>query len=62
MKLAELWKLNRYTTLPVLLDLLKRQRLVLLDPKSWEDRNDAGVMREYKKRKKARRLFALCFS
>jgi len=62
MKLADIQKLNRYTTLPVLLDLLERQRLVLLDPKSWEDRNDSLVMREYKKRRRVKRLFALCFS
>ena len=34
-------KLNRFTTLPVLLDLLKRKRLVLLDPAVWEDKNDS---------------------
>jgi hypothetical protein len=62
MKLSEVKKLNRYTTLPVLLDLLERQRLVLLDPKSWEDKNDSQVMREYKRRRKVKRLFALCFS
>lgn len=54
--------LNRYTTLPVLLDMLKRKRLVLLDPTSWEDKNDSAIMAEYKKRKKAEKLFALCFS
>lgn len=55
-------RLNRYTTLPVLLDMLKRKRLVLLDPKSWEDKNDSEILLEYKKRKKVRKLFALCFS
>lgn len=58
----EIWKLNRYTTLPVLLDLLKRKRLVLLDPKTWDDRNDSGVMAEYKRRKRVNRVLALCFS
>lgn len=61
-KIEDLEKLNRYTTLPVLLDLLKRRRLVLLDPKSWEDKNDSGVMLEYKRRKDVPRLFAICFS
>lgn len=55
-------KLNRYTTLPVLLDLLKRKRLVLLDPSSWEDKNDSGLMLEYKRRKEIEGLCALCFS
>ncbi|MFT3782234.1 MAG: hypothetical protein QM790_09485 [Nibricoccus sp.] len=54
--------LKRYTTLPVLLDLLKRKGLVLLDPASWEDRNDAEILLEYKKRRKVPKLFALCFS
>jgi len=54
--------INRYTTLPVLLDMFKRKRLVLLDPKSWEDKNDSEILLEYKKRKMAQKLFALCFS
>jgi hypothetical protein len=54
-------KLNRYTTLPVLLDLLRRKKIVLLDPSTWEDRNDAEIILEYKKRKKIPKLFAVCF-
>ncbi len=54
-------KINRYTTLPVLLDLLKRKKLVLLNPSTWEDRNDAEIIMEYKKRKNIRNLFAICF-
>lgn len=55
-------KLNRFTTLPVLLDLLKRRKLVLLDPSSWEDKNDSGLMLAYKERKEIEGLCALCFS
>lgn len=55
-------KLNRFTTLPILLDLLQRKKLVLLDPRLWEDKNDSEVMLEYKKRKAISNLFALCFS
>jgi len=54
--------LNRYTTLPVLLDMLKRKKLVLLDPATWEDRNDSEIMLEYRNRKKLKSLLALCFS
>lgn len=55
-------RLNRYTTLPVLLDLLRRKKITLLDPLTWEDRNDAGIILEYKKRKKViPNLFAICF-
>ena len=39
-------RLNRYTTLPVLLDMLKRKRLVLLDPASREDKNDSEILLE----------------
>lgn len=33
----EIHKLNRFTTLPVLLDLLQRKKLVLLDPDKWDE-------------------------
>ena len=55
-------RLNRYTTLPVLIDLLRRKKLVLLSPDKWDDRNGAEVMLEYKKRKKLKHLYAVCFS
>lgn len=55
-------RLNRYTTLPVLLDLLKRKKLVLLDPSTWDDKNDSEIIREYAKRNKAPKIFAICFS
>jgi hypothetical protein len=54
--------LSRYTSLPVLLDLIERQSLVFLNPQSWQDRNDSLVMEEYKKRRKLTCLLALCFS
>ncbi|MGA2502485.1 MAG: hypothetical protein ABSG01_00170 [Anaerolineales bacterium] len=60
--IKDLNRLNRYMTLPVLLDVLKRKRLVLLDPTSWEDKNDAETLLIYKERKKIQNLFALCFS
>lgn len=55
-------KLNRYTTLPVLLDLLRRKKIVLLNPTTWEDKNDTEIILEYKKRKNIQKLFAVCFS
>ena len=54
--------LNRFTTLPVLLDLLQRKKLTLLDPQSWEDKNDSEIILEYKKRKKLKNLFAICLN
>lgn len=61
-KTLQLKKLNRFTSLPVLLDLLQRKKLTLLDPKLWDDKNDTEIILEYKKRKKIKSLFAVCFS
>lgn len=55
-------KLNRFTTLPILIDYLERQKLVLLDPSSWDDKNDTLIIKEYKQQAKIDKLFALCFT
>jgi hypothetical protein len=55
-------KLNRFTTIPVLFDMIRRRRVVLMSPALWPDKNDSELMREYKIRKKLKRLFAICFS
>lgn len=54
--------LRRYTDLPALLHLLTAKQITLLDPKTWDDRNDAYFMSLYKERKKLKTLLALCFS
>ena len=54
--------LNRYTSLPVLLDTLTHQRLTLLSPESWEDRNDAYYIERYKQEKNLKTVLALCFT
>lgn len=54
--------LNRYTTLPVLLDMLVNRKIVLLSPSSWEDRNDSYYLDRYKAEKKLKTVVALCFS
>ncbi len=54
-------KLNRYTTLPVLLALLRRKKLSLRDPSHWEDKNDVEVIVEYKNKTNVQSLFAVCF-
>ena len=54
--------LNRYTNLPVLLDILVHKHLVLLDPSSWEDRNDSYYLERYKAEKNLKTVLALCFS
>lgn len=60
--MKQIKRLNRFTTLPVLLDMLKRKKLVLLDPASWEDKNDSEILLEYKKRNNIQTLHALCLS
>lgn len=54
--------LSRYTTLPVLLDMLVHRRIVLLNPASWEDRNDSFYLEQYKTKRALKTVLALCFS
>lgn len=55
-------KLLRYTNLPVLLDILSKQELTLLNPSSWDDRNDSYYIELYKKKKGLKTVLALCFT
>ncbi|MCY3820484.1 MAG: DUF2971 domain-containing protein [Gammaproteobacteria bacterium] len=41
--------------------MLRQRRLTLLDPARWDDRNDAAFLAEYKRRKRAAAVLALCF-
>lgn len=59
---ANINRLNRFTTLPVLLDMLQRKKLTLLNPKLWEDRNDSEIILSYKQKKGVTNLFAVCMS
>ena len=54
--------LRRYTELPFLIHMLKTKKITLLNPNSWDDRNDAFLLEEYRRRKKLKTLLALCFS
>ena len=54
--------LNRYTSLPIVLDMLLNRRINLLSPESWEDRNDAYYLEKYKKEKELQTILAICFS
>jgi hypothetical protein len=42
--------------------MLSAKRITLLDPKTWDDRNDSFFMSLYKERKKVKTVLALCFS
>ena len=58
----ELIKLNRFTTIPFLIDLLRRKKLALLNPAFWDDFNDRETMEIYRKAAKAKSIYALCMT
>ncbi len=51
--------LNHFTSLPVVIDVLVKKRLVLSDPREWEDRNDAYYLRQYKQREELKTLLVV---
>lgn len=55
-------RLFRYTSLPVLLDILSKKKLTLLNPASWDDRNDSYYLELYKSKNNLKTLLALCFT
>lgn len=54
--------LRRYTNLAATIHILRNRALTLLNPATWDDRNDAYFMSQYKQRKGAKTLLALCFA
>jgi hypothetical protein len=54
--------LNRFTSLPALLDALVHKRLTLLNPKWWEDGNDSYYIERYKQKGGFKTVLALCFT
>lgn len=52
--------IRRYTTISATLDILRRKALPLLNPDSWDDRNDRYFMNLYKQSKEIEGLYALC--
>lgn len=54
--------LRRYTDLPALFHLLQVKQLTLLDPKTWDDKNDSFFMSLFKEKKNLKTVLALCFS
>ena len=53
--------LRRYTDIPTLISLLCKRKITLLDPASWDDKNDSRFLALYKQKKKLRSVLALCF-
>ena len=54
--------LRRYTNLPSLLCMLTNRQLTLLDPVTWDDRNDSYYLSLYTKKKNLGCTLALCLS
>jgi hypothetical protein len=54
--------LRRYTNIPALVYLLNTKKITLLDPASWDDKNDSHYMTLYKNKLKLKCLLALCFA
>lgn len=51
---------RRYMSIPALIDTLRRQKLAMLNPDSWDDRNDRLFMRLYKEHRKVGGLYGMC--
>jgi hypothetical protein len=54
--------LRRYTNLAATIHMLRSRTITLLNPGTWDDRNDAYFMAENKRRKGMKTLLALCFA
>lgn len=54
--------LRRYTDVTSLLHILRRRKITLLDPTSWEDKNDSKFLAIYKDKNNLKSLLALCFT
>ena len=53
---------KRYTQLPFALDTLESTHLTLLNPASWDDRNDAELLDSYRASVGAESIYALCLT
>lgn len=54
--------LRRYTDIPALVYMLSERRITLLDPESWDDKNDSHFLRVYREKKGLKSVLALCFT
>ncbi len=52
--------LRRYTDLTALIYLLHKRKITLLDPASWDDKNDSFYLAKYKEKRKLKSVLALC--
>lgn len=54
--------LKRYTELPFVLQTLQTRSLMLLNPGSWDDKNDAHYVNLYRREKKLKTILAVCLT
>lgn len=54
--------LRRYTELPYLIDYLQTKELVLLNPATWDDRNDSYYIEKFAGAKGYKSTYALCLA
>src|SRR5262249_44591190 len=54
--------LHRYTNLVAAIHILQTKSITLLNPATWDDKNDAYFMSEYKRKVGAKTILALCFA
>lgn len=52
----------RYTDLPSLIHILKNRQLTLLDPMTWDDKNDSSFVTLYREKSELASVLALCFT
>lgn len=51
---------RRYTNIAAIIDVLTRKQLALLDPLTWDDRNDRHFMNLYQQHVAAKKIYAAC--
>lgn len=54
--------LNRFTTLPILLDILEKRKIFIPDYSTWEDKNDIEILDYYLLKTKCQQLRVICFT
>lgn len=54
--------LRRYTELPFLIDYLETKEIALLNPKSWDDRNDSYYLQQYGVTTGQDSIYSLCLT
>jgi hypothetical protein len=54
--------LRRYTNIPALIYLLRERKITLLDPASWDDKNDSYFLSLYREKRNLASVLALCFT